>query len=79
MLEPQQEYMLAKRWREHGDCDAALRLVTSYLSLVAKIAMGYRGYSLPISEVVSEGQVVQVLEHARDPDHNPDDQDGQAG
>src|SRR6185369_6728045 len=50
MLEPQQEYMLAKRWREHDDRDVAHQLVT-------KIAMGYRGYGLPISEVVSEGNV----------------------
>src|SRR6516225_9552934 len=57
MLEPQQEYMLAKRWREHDDRDAAHQLVTSHLRLVAKIAMGYRGYGLPISEVVSEGNV----------------------
>ena len=57
MLEPQEEYMLAKRWREHDDSDAAHRLVTSHLRLVAKIAMGYRGYGLPISEVVSEGNV----------------------
>ncbi len=57
MLEPQQEYMLARRWREHGDRDAAHQLVTSHLRLVAKIAMGYRGYGLPISEVVSEGNV----------------------
>jgi RNA polymerase sigma-32 factor len=57
MLEPQEEYTLAKSWREHGDCDAAHRLVTSHLRLVAKIAMGYRGYGLPISEVISEGNV----------------------
>jgi RNA polymerase sigma-32 factor len=57
MLEPNEEFMLAKRWREHGDRDAAHRLVTSHLRLVAKIAMGYRGYGLPISEVVSEGSV----------------------
>ena len=57
MLEPQEEYMLAKRWREHGDRDAAHKLVTSHLRLVAKIAMGYRGYGLPISEVISEGNV----------------------
>src|SRR5919199_5141744 len=57
MLDPDEEYMLAKRWREHGDRDAAHRLVTSHLRLVAKIAMGYRGYGLPISEVVSEGNV----------------------
>ncbi len=57
MLEPSQEYMLAKSWREHGDRDSAHKLVTSHLRLVAKIAMGYRGYGLPISEVVSEGNV----------------------
>ncbi|WAC27622.1 MULTISPECIES: RNA polymerase sigma factor RpoH [unclassified Ancylobacter] len=57
MLEPQEEYMLAKRWREHEDPDAAHKLVTSHLRLVAKIAMGYRGYGLPISEVISEGNV----------------------
>jgi len=57
MLEPKEEYMLAKRWREHGDTEAAHKLVTSHLRLVAKIAMGYRGYGLPISEVVSEGNV----------------------
>ncbi|HUB96792.1 MAG TPA: RNA polymerase factor sigma-32, partial [Stellaceae bacterium] len=57
MLEPEEEYMLAKRWREHGDSDAAHRLVTSHLRLVAKIAMGYRGYGLPLSELISEGNV----------------------
>ena len=57
MLEPQEEYMLAKSWREHGDRDAAQKLVTSHLRLVAKIAMGYRGYGLPIGEVISEGNV----------------------
>ena len=57
MLEPHEEYMLAKRWREHGDRDAAHRLVTSHLRLVAKIATGYRGYGLPISEAISEGNV----------------------
>src|SRR6202047_69767 len=57
MLEPEEEYMLAKRWREHEDPAAAHKLVTSHLRLVAKIAMGYRGYGLPISEVVSEGNV----------------------
>ena len=57
MLQPEQEYMLAKRWREHQDPDAAHQLVTSHLRLVAKIAMGYRGYGLPIGEVVSEGNV----------------------
>jgi RNA polymerase sigma-32 factor len=57
MLQPEQEYMLAKRWREHEDPDAAHKLVTSHLRLVAKIAMGYRGYGLPIGEVISEGNV----------------------
>ena len=57
LLEPQEEFMLAKRWREHGDSQAAHRLVTSHLRLVAKIAMGYRGYGLPIGEVISEGNV----------------------
>jgi RNA polymerase sigma-32 factor len=57
MLEPREEYMLAKRWREHGDRDAAHRLITSHLRLVTKIAMGYRGYGLPISEMISEGNV----------------------
>ncbi len=57
MLEPQEEYMLAKRWREHEDPQAAHKLVTSHLRLVAKIAMGYRGYGLPIGEIVSEGNV----------------------
>ncbi|HTQ12753.1 MAG TPA: RNA polymerase sigma factor RpoH [Rhizomicrobium sp.] len=57
LLEPEEEYMLAKRWRAHEDPEAARRLVTSHLRLVAKIAMGYRGYGLPISEVVAEGNV----------------------
>jgi RNA polymerase sigma-32 factor len=57
MLEPNQEYMLAKRWQEHQDADAAQTLVTSHLRLVARIAMGYRGYGLPIGEVISEGNV----------------------
>ncbi len=57
MLEPQQEFMLAKRWREHDDRDAAHELVTSHLRLVGRIAMGYRGYGLPIGEVISEGNV----------------------
>jgi len=57
MLERDEEYMLAKRWREHDDRDAAHRLVTSHLRLVARIAMGYRGYGLPIGEVISEGNV----------------------
>ena len=57
MLEPQQEFMLAKAWKEHEDRDSAHQMVTSHLRLVAKIAMGYRGYGLPISEVISEGNV----------------------
>lgn len=57
MLQPEEEYMLAKRYREHGDPDAAHKLVTSHLRLVAKIAMGYRGYGLPIGEAISEGNV----------------------
>ncbi|MFN3512016.1 MAG: RNA polymerase sigma factor RpoH [Phenylobacterium sp.] len=57
MLEKDEEFMLAKRWREHEDPEAAHKLVTSHLRLVAKIAMGYRGYGLPIGEVISEGNV----------------------
>ena len=57
MLEANQEYMLAKRWREHEDLEAAHQLVTSHLRLVAKIAMGYRGYGLPLAELISEGNV----------------------
>ena len=57
MLSPEEEYMLGKSWREHGDIDAAHKLVTSHLRLVAKIAMGYRGYGLPLSELISEGNV----------------------
>ena len=57
MLERQEEYMLAKRWREHGDRDAAHKLITSHLRLVTKIARDYRGYGLPISEVISDGNV----------------------
>jgi len=57
MLEPNEEFMLAKRYREHEDPRAAQKLITSHLRLVAKIAMGYRGYGLPISEVISEGNV----------------------
>jgi RNA polymerase sigma-32 factor len=57
MLEPNEEFMLAKSWREHDDREAAHKLVTSHLRLVAKIAMGYRGYGLPIGEIVSEGNV----------------------
>jgi RNA polymerase sigma-32 factor len=64
MLERQEEYMLAKRWREHGDRDAAHQLVTSHLRLVTKIARDYRGYDLPISEVISEGNIglLQAIE-----------------
>jgi RNA polymerase sigma-32 factor len=57
MLQPEEEYMLAKAWREHEDADAAQRMVTSHLRLVAKIAMGYRGYGLPLAELISEGNV----------------------
>jgi RNA polymerase sigma-32 factor len=57
VLAPEQEYMLAKRFSEHGDRDAAAQLVTSHLRLVAKIAMGYRGYGLPVSELISEGNI----------------------
>src|ERR1700689_2195741 len=69
MLQPEQEYMLAKRWREHGDRDAAHKLVTRHLRLVAKIAMGYRGYGLPLSELISEGNVGMMQAVKRfDPD-----------
>src|SRR6202167_2942539 len=69
MLQPEQEYMLAKRWREHGDREAAHKLVTSHLRLVAKIAMGYRGYGLPLSELISEGNVGMMQAVKRfDPD-----------
>ena len=57
LLKPEEEYMLAKRFQEHGDPEAATRLVTSHLRLVAKIAMGYRGYGLPASELISEGNI----------------------
>src|SRR3978361_1248466 len=57
VLTPEQEYMLAKRFEEHGDTEAAHQLVTSHLRLVAKIAMGYRGYGLPVSDLISEGNV----------------------
>ncbi len=57
MLRPDEEYTLAKQWREDGDREAAHRLVTSHLRLVAKIAMGYRGYGLPVAEIISEGNV----------------------
>jgi RNA polymerase sigma-32 factor len=69
MLEQGEEYMLAKRWREHDDPEAAHRLVTSHLRLVAKIAMGYRGYGLPLSELISEGNVGMMQAVKRfDPD-----------
>lgn len=57
LLKPEEEYMLAKRWEEHQDPEAAARMVTSHLRLVAKIAMGYRGYGLPVSELISEGNI----------------------
>jgi RNA polymerase sigma-32 factor len=57
LLEPQEEFLLGKRWREHGDSDAGDRLVTSHLRLVAKIAAGYRGYGLPAAEIISEGNL----------------------
>jgi RNA polymerase sigma-32 factor len=57
ILAPEEEYMLAKRWTEHGDTDAAAKLVNSHLRLVAKISMGYRGYGLPVSELISEGNI----------------------
>ncbi|MBM3628408.1 MAG: RNA polymerase sigma factor RpoH [Alphaproteobacteria bacterium] len=69
LLAADEEFMLAKRWREHGDADAAHRLVTSHLRLVAKIAMGYRGYGLPVSELISEGNVGMMQAVKRfDPD-----------
>ncbi len=69
MLEADEEYMLAKRWREAGDVEAAHKLVTSHLRLVAKIAMGYRGYGLPLSELISEGNVGMMQAVKRfDPD-----------
>ena len=54
MLTAEEEYMLAKRYKEHGDSDAAHKLVTSHLRLVAKIAMGYRGYGLPVTDLISD-------------------------
>jgi RNA polymerase sigma-32 factor len=69
MLEHQEEFMLAKSWREHDDTEAAHKLVTSHLRLVAKIAMGYRGYGLPLSELISEGNVGMMQAVKRfDPD-----------
>jgi RNA polymerase sigma-32 factor len=69
MLAPEEEFMLAKRWKEHQDPEAAHKLVTSHLRLVAKIAMGYRGYGLPLSELISEGNVGMMQAVKRfDPD-----------
>src|SRR5919205_981817 len=69
MLTKDEEFMLAKRWKEHEDPEAAHRMVTSHLRLVAKIAMGYRGYGLPIGEVISEGNVGMMQAVKRfDPD-----------
>ena len=69
MLEPNEEFMLAKSWREHEDREAAQKLVTSHLRLVAKIAMGYRGYGLPVAELISEGNVGMMQAVKRfDPD-----------
>lgn len=69
MLAPEEEFMLAKSWREHGDLDSAHKLVTSHLRLVAKIAMGYRGYGLPLAELISEGNVGMMQAVKRfDPD-----------
>lgn len=69
MLEPTEEFMLAKNWREQGDRDSAHKLVTSHLRLVAKIAMGYRGYGLPVAELISEGNVGMMQAVKRfDPD-----------
>lgn len=69
LLEPEEEFMLAKRWQEHRDTEAAHRLVTSHLRLVAKIAIGYRGYGLPVSELISEGNVGMMQAVKRfDPD-----------
>ncbi|MGE4350679.1 MAG: RNA polymerase sigma factor RpoH [Bdellovibrionales bacterium] len=69
ILDPNEEYILAKAWREHGDLDSAHKLVTSHLRLVAKIAMGYRGYGLPLSELISEGNVGMMQAVKRfDPD-----------
>ncbi len=69
MLKPEEEFMLAKAWTEHGDSEAAHKLVTSHLRLVAKIAMGYRGYGLPVGELISEGNVGMMQAVKRfDPD-----------
>jgi RNA polymerase sigma-32 factor len=69
MLTPEEEYSLAKRWKDEGDSEAAHKLVTSHLRLVAKIAMGYRGYGLPVGELISEGNVGMMQAVRRfDPD-----------
>jgi RNA polymerase sigma-32 factor len=69
MLKPEEEFMLAKAWTEHGDTDSAHKLVTSHLRLVAKIAMGYRGYGLPVGDLISEGNVGMMQAVKRfDPD-----------
>ena len=57
ILSPEEEYMLAKRWKKRGDLKSAQKLITSHLRLVAKIAMGYRGYGLPVNEIISEGNI----------------------
>ena len=57
ILNPEEEYMLAKRWKKRGDLKSAQKLITSHLRLVAKIAMGYRGYGLPVNEIISEGNI----------------------
>ena len=69
MLAPEEESALARRWRDEGDLEAAHKLVTSHLRLVAKIAMGYRGYGLPVGELISEGNVGMMQAVKRfDPD-----------
>src|SRR3546814_1835913 len=69
MLEPEEEFLLAKAWRDRGDIESAHKLVTSHLRLVAKIAMGYRGYGLPVGELISEGNVGMMQAVKRfDPD-----------
>src|SRR3989337_2000738 len=70
MLEPGEEFMLAKSWQQHSDQAAAEKLVTSHLRLVARIAMGYRGYGLPIGEIISEGNVgLMQAENRFEPDN----------
>jgi DNA-directed RNA polymerase sigma subunit (sigma70/sigma32) len=76
LLAPEQEYMLAKRFQEHQDPEAARQLVTSHLRLVAKIAMGYRGYGLPVSELISEGNI-GLMQGVKK--FEPDRQDGHHG